>query len=81
MSHEQTIKLYISEELAPDVDPSSLPSDIDLLSTGIIDSLSLVRLVSWIGDEFDIPVGDIEIAPEDFKSVTRVNDFIGRHSV
>ena len=81
MIHEQNIKAYISEELAPDINPASLPTDIDLLATGVIDSLSLVRLVAWIGEEYDIPIADMEIAPEDFSSVEKVNAFIERHTV
>ncbi|WP_129139393.1 acyl carrier protein [Modicisalibacter coralii] len=81
MTHEQSIKRYICEELAPDVDPATLPTDADLLGTGIIDSLSLVRLVAWIGEEYDIPIADIEIAPEDFNSVDKVKAFIEKHTV
>lgn len=80
MINEQNIKTYICEQLAPDIDPAALSADIDLLSTGIIDSLSLVRLVVWIEEEYDIPMGDIEIAPEDFNSVEMINAFIDRHS-
>ena len=81
MIYVQNIKTYICDELAPDIDPEKLPVDFDLLSTGIIDSLSLVRLVVWIEEEYNIPMGDIEIAPEDFRSVEKVNAFITRHSV
>ncbi len=51
MNNEQRIKTYICEKLAPDIDPITLPTDIDLLSSGVIDSLSLVRLVVWIEEE------------------------------
>jgi len=81
MINEQNIKAYICEQLAPDIDPATLPDDIDLLSTGIIDSLSLVRLVVWVEGEYDIPMSDIEIAPEDFNSVERINAFIKRHTL
>lgn len=81
MSHEQNIKSYICEELAPDVHPASLATDIDLLSTGIIDSLSLVRFVIWIGEEYNIPIDEMEIAPEDFRSVDKVNAFIELHTL
>jgi len=81
MINEQNIKTYICEQLAPDIDPATLPADIDLLSTGIIDSLSLVRLVVWVEEEYDIPMGDIEIAPEDFNSVEMINAFIERHTI
>lgn len=76
MIYVQSIKAYICDELAPDIDPEMLPVDFDLLSTGIIDSLSLVRLVVWIEEEYAIPMGDIEITPEDFRSVEKVSAFI-----
>lgn len=76
MNNVQKIKTYICKNLAPDLDSLTLPSDVDLLSTGIIDSLSLVRLVVWIEEEFDIPMGEIEIAPEDFSSVEMICAFI-----
>lgn len=81
MIHEQNIKDYICGMLAPDIDQAMLPADADLLSTGVIDSLSLVRLVIWIEEEYDIPIGDIEIAPEEFSSVQMINAFIERYTI
>lgn len=81
MIYATSIKNYICDELAPDIDPEKLPDDFDLLSSGIIDSLSLVRLVVWIEEEYGIPMGDIEITPEDFRSVEKVSAFIARHSM
>ena len=81
MNNEQRIKAYICEKLAPDIDPITLPTDIDLLSSGVIDSLSLVRLVVWIEEEYDILMGDIDIAPEDFSTVEMINVFIKRHTI
>jgi D-alanine--poly(phosphoribitol) ligase subunit 2 len=81
MNNKQNIKDYICEQLAPDIDSASLPDDLDLLSTGVIDSLSLVRLVVWVEEEYDIPMGEIEIAPEDFSSVEIINGFIERNTI
>tara|TARA_R110001583_G_scaffold1956_1_gene14640 strand:- start:5844 stop:6101 length:258 start_codon:yes stop_codon:yes gene_type:complete len=81
MIHEQNIKAYICEELAPDIDPASLPTNIDLLSNGVIDSLSLVRFIIWIEEEYGISMDSIDIAPEDFGSVEKVSTFIELHTV
>ena len=81
MIYLQSIKAYICDELVPDIELDQLPVDTDLLATGIIDSLSLVRLVVWIEEEFDISMGDIEIAPQDFRTVEKVSAFIERHSL
>ncbi|CZF77615.1 Phosphopantetheine attachment site [Grimontia celer] len=81
MNYSQEIKAYICEELAPDVSPEMLPSDCNLLKSGVVDSLSLVRLVAWIEEEYDIPTGELDIAPEDFSSVDSINEFIHKHSL
>ncbi|ENM5765452.1 acyl carrier protein [Vibrio mimicus] len=80
MNYSEEIKAYICKELAPDVSPEILPNDCNLLKTGVIDSLSLVRLVAWLENEYDIPTGDLEIAPADFSSVISINEFINKHS-
>lgn len=81
MNYINEIKAYICEELAPDVSPEMLPNDCDLLKTGVIGSLSLVRLVAWLEEEYDIPTGELEIAPVDFSSVLNIREFIGKHSM
>ncbi|ERB65626.1 acyl carrier protein [Vibrio coralliilyticus OCN008] len=80
MNYRTEIKNYICGELAPDIAADTLPEDCDLIMTGVIDSLSLVRLVAWLEEEFEIPTGDIEIAPEDFSSIERIEQFIHEHA-
>lgn len=81
MNYINEIKAYICEELAPDVNPEELPNNCNLLTTGVIGSLALVRLVAWLEEEYDIPTGDLEIAPEDFSSVLNIDEFIKTHTV
>lgn len=81
MSYIDDIKNYICRELAPDIEAELIPNDCNLLSAGVIDSLSLMRLIIWIEECFDIALGDMEIAPEDFSSVTRIDSFISKHRV
>lgn len=80
MRHAQKIKAFITDELAPDIDAAELPDDYDILSNGVVDSLSLERLVAWTGEEFSVPINDIDLAPEDLSSVARINAFIERHA-
>ncbi|MCY7294985.1 acyl carrier protein [Alteromonas sp. a30] len=81
MNYINEIKAYICEELAPDVNPEELPNDCNLLTTGVIGSLALVRLVTWLEEEYDIPTGELEIAPEDFSTVLNIDNFIKTHAV
>jgi D-alanine--poly(phosphoribitol) ligase subunit 2 len=54
--------------------------DIDLLETGLVDSIGLVELILELEERFGIslPMEDLEI--EDFRSVYRISDLIVRFS-
>ena len=51
-------------------------SDIDLFETGVLDSLAFVELLLHLECEFGVtvPVDDLEI--DNFRSITRVADFV-----
>lgn len=67
---------FFSEKLSVEV--SSV--DTDLAQTGILDSLALVELLSYIEEEFgtEISLDDIEI--EDFHSIARIAEYVDAHS-
>lgn len=76
MNDTQTITKFLVEEFLPDVPAESLAADYDLLSGGVIDSLGLLRVIAWLEDRFDVVVDDIEIAPENFRTVTAMSAFV-----
>ncbi|MBV9013757.1 MAG: acyl carrier protein [Pseudonocardiales bacterium] len=76
MSHTQTITKFIVDEFLPDVPAESLAADYDLLSGGVIDSLGLLKVIAWLEDRFEIAVEDLEIAPDNFRTVAAMNAFI-----
>jgi acyl carrier protein len=69
---EAVINGYISTELVQD--PALLPlgNTTSLLETGVLDSLSLLRLVVFIQERFDITVDDVDLVPEHFDSVDAI---------
>ena len=78
MSHIEKIRAYIANELAPDAEIEDLPIDYEIITSGLVDSLSLVRLVVWIESEFSISLGDMDISPSDLGSIQNVNQLINR---
>lgn len=54
--------------------------DIDLLETGLVDSIGLVELILELEERFGVslPMEDLEI--DDFRSVYRIADLIVRFS-
>ncbi len=67
---------FIAQELLIDHDEVSLAEDDDLLTTGLIDSLGIMRLVAFIEETFEkkIPYEDITI--ENFRSVRTLVNYL-----
>lgn len=56
----------------------SIANADNLLESGIIDSLGILDLVSFLEQEFAIAVADDELLPENFESVDRLSCFVER---
>jgi acyl carrier protein len=69
---ETVINDYISRELVQDASLLPLGNTTSLLETGILDSLSLLRLVVFIQQRFGITVDDVDLIPEHFDSVQAI---------
>jgi len=69
---ETVINEYISRELVPDAALLPLANDTSLLDSGILDSLSLLRLVVFLEERFEITMGDADLLPENFASVNAI---------
>lgn len=74
---EQELIDFITREFMEEPqEGSSLGSEDDILTTGIIDSLGVMKLVSFIEKEFsiNIPPGDVTI--ENFLNVSVITNYI-----
>ncbi len=69
---ETVINDYISRELVRDPALLPLANETSLLETGILDSLSLLRLVVFLEERFGITMGDAGLLPENFASVNTI---------
>jgi acyl carrier protein len=76
MAEVQDIKRFIVAEFAPDVAVDELDADYDLLENGVVDSLRLLQLIEWVGERYDLPVADLDLSPDSFRSVHAIQDFI-----
>ena len=69
---ETVINDYISREFVRDPALLPLADDASLLDSGILDSLSLLRLVVFLEERFGITMGDADLLPENFDSVNTI---------
>jgi acyl carrier protein len=75
-----TVKQFIVDEFIPDVPVDELEADYDLIANGVIDSLGLLRVISWLENHYNIPIDDVEINEQDFVTVTAIVSFVERWS-
>ncbi|VVJ20430.1 Uncharacterised protein [Amycolatopsis camponoti] len=80
MSYAEQIKQYVLDEFLPGVGPEELEDDYDLRANGVIDSLGLLRVVTWLESTFEIPMEEVEIVEQDFTSITSISRFAELHS-
>lgn len=76
MSVEATIERFILDELLLGSGPQSLDPDENLLENNILDSLSLMRIVIFLEEQFGTPVDDGELVPENFQTVNRIKALV-----
>lgn len=80
MTDVDKIKQYVLDEFLPGVGAEELDTDYDLRTNGVIDSLGLLRVVSWLESTYSIPMEDVEIVEQDFATVRSIAQFVSRHS-
>lgn len=69
------IKEFIVTELMFEDSAASLADDTPLLD-GVIDSLGLMQMISFIEEEFDVAVEDSEVTATNFRTVSDIERLV-----
>jgi acyl carrier protein len=70
------IRGYVAAEFLDGEDTSDLTADFDLIDNGVVDSLGVVRIVSHLSRTYSIPIDDIPLAPDNFRSIGAIATFV-----
>jgi acyl carrier protein len=80
MDIKTQIRSYISKNLLYSDNGFNYSDDVSFLEEGIIDSIGVMELVSYVEENFNVPVRDQDVTPDNFDSINRLADFIHRNS-
>ncbi|KAA3618739.1 MAG: acyl carrier protein [Calditrichaeota bacterium] len=72
MSSKETIRSFFG----PELENNRVENGDSLLMAGIIDSLKMMDLITFLEKEFDVSIGDDELMPENFDSIEAIDAFI-----
>ena len=71
------LEAFIVEEVALGRELAAIAPDDDLLSGGILDSLGVTQLVTFLEDRFGIRITDDELTPANFRTLAAIEAFVG----
>lgn len=69
---ESIINAYISRELVSRPEQLPLQNDTQLLESAILDSLSLLKLVLFLEEQFGVVVAPDDLIPKNFETVDAI---------
>lgn len=76
MAAKEKIRTFILENILAGSRGATLDDNDSFLEKGIIDSTGILELVAFIEDEFKIQVGDEDLVPNNFDSVSKLAGYI-----
>ena len=74
------LRTFILENYLFTDDASALNDDDSFLDNGILDSMGVLELMSFLEDDLSIPVEGHEVIPDNLDSINKVLAFIGTKS-
>ncbi len=79
MNKVELIKNYILQNYPTASDDIS--GDTDLIETGILDSMGIIELVSYLEKEFSLSFPDDDITVDNFGSIDKIVSYLATHNV
>jgi acyl carrier protein len=78
MKIEEQIRKYIADNILFNKKGYPYPDATSFLEEGIVDSTSVLELVTFVEQAFNITVEDADIVPDNFDSVKNLADYVRR---
>jgi acyl carrier protein len=75
---ENTVREFLVNEVFYDRDLRDLAPEDSLLERGLLDSLSILKTVTFCEEQFGIAIPDTEVLPDNFESVKSIAALVER---
>jgi acyl carrier protein len=75
-SIKEELRQYILSEFLPGEKPANLQDDTPLRTSGILDSVSTLRVVSFVEERYGIEVEAHEAGVENFDTISAIAAFV-----
>ena len=75
---EAAVRQFLFEDVFYDKDLKNLGPDDSLLAKGLLDSLSILKTVTFCEEQFGITIPDEDVLPDHFESVRAIARLVER---
>jgi len=76
MDVETAIERFVVDEIMLGDSNTKIDPNESLISSGVLDSLALLRLIAFLEEQMGVTVDDSEVIPENFESINEIKSFI-----
>jgi acyl carrier protein len=80
MTTQAKIEQFILTELVPGGQRAGLDPNEPLVSSGVIDSLGMLRLITFLEDDLGIKVADGDVLSDNFDTLQKITTFVEQRS-
>lgn len=70
------IKRFILEEFLPDEDPDELTADVELLSSGILDSMAAMQVLGFIEDTYGLTIEARDATEDNLNTLASISNLV-----
>ena len=74
------IVAFLNQHVDENKQPKLLDANSDLIESGLLDSLNIVRLIQFVESEFSCQIDDDDIEPELFASANHLANYVLSHT-
>lgn len=74
----ETIRNFIIQSFVRDERPENLPDDLDLIRSGILDSLAIIHTATFLEELAGTEIGVHELTPKNIGSIGAMTGFVKR---
>jgi len=78
MSLNQELLRFVRSEVAAGGDAATIDENTQLIDSGVIDSMALMRLIAFVEERANVRIPDEEVLPENFQSISDIESLVDR---
>jgi len=76
MNSREILTRFIAAEFLDGSDIKTIPDDLNLVESGVVDSLGLLRVVAFLEEEMNVIIAPEAMLPENLSSISAIMNLI-----